>query len=88
MGNIKAYYETSSDRHNEIIEALDRTFSLKPTYVEDYISMRGDEDSGIETVRLSLEEDVIKIMVVLENDILLDKFNEILGAPTKIKGRR
>ena len=61
---------------------------MKGTSIEDYISMRGEEESGIETVRLSIEEETIKVMVVLDDDSLLEKFNSILGEPSKIKGRR
>jgi DNA-binding transcriptional MerR regulator len=88
MGNIRIFYEADPQRREEILELLDNEFSLKPTYVEAYITMRGTEDSDIETVRMSLESDVIKIMVVLHSDNLLEKFNEILGTPTRIKGRR
>ncbi|TFG32954.1 hypothetical protein EU528_02005 [Candidatus Thorarchaeota archaeon] len=88
MANIKAFYNVDENLREDILKALDENFGLKGTYIENYISMRGKEESGIETVRLSIEGETIKIMVVLENDTLLDKFNAILGEPTKIKGRR
>jgi len=88
MSNIKIFYEVDPKRRDEILRLLDNEFSLKPTYVEDYITMRGREDSEIETVRMSLESNVVKIMVILQSDNLLDRFNEILGTPIKIKGRR
>jgi len=88
MGNIKAFYKVAENKREDILNALDEHFGLKGTYIENYISMRGKEESGIETVRLSIEGEIIKIMVVLENDTLLDKFNSILGEPDKIKGRR
>jgi len=88
MANIKAFYNVEENRREDILKALDDNFGLKGTYIENYISMRGKEESGIETVRLSIEGEIIKIMVVLEDDALLDKFNAILGEPRKIKGRR
>ncbi len=88
MANIKAFYTIEQEKREEILEAMDESFGLKPTYVEDYISMRGKEESGIETVRLSMEDEEIKIMVVLENDMLIEKFNTILGEPIRIKGQR
>jgi translation initiation factor 2 alpha subunit (eIF-2alpha) len=88
MANIKAFYTIEENMKKDILNALDENFGLKGTYIENYISMRGKEESGIETVRLSIEGEVIKIMVVLEDDTLLEKFNAILGEPTKIKGRR
>jgi len=88
MAKIKAFYSIEQGQKEDILKALDENFGLKGTYIEDYISMRGKEESGIETVRLSLEDEVIKIMVVLEDDSLLEKFNVILGEPSRIKGRR
>jgi hypothetical protein len=88
MANIKAFYNVEENKREDILKALDDNFGLKGTYIENYISMRGKEESGIETVRLSIEGEIIKIMVVLENDTLLDKFNAILGEPRKIKGLR
>jgi len=84
---MKAFYETDLEKRDEILEAFERTFSLKPTFIEDYISMRGGEGCGIETVRMSLEKDVIKVLVVLYDQSLLEKFNNILGNPTRVKGR-
>lgn len=88
MSKIKAFYNIERGQKEDILKALDENFGLKGTYIEDYISMRGKEESGIETVRLSLEYEVIKIMVVLEDDSLLEKFNAILGEPSRIKGLR
>lgn len=88
MANIKAFYTIEQNKQEEILKALDENFGLKGTSIEDYISMRGEEESGIETVRLSIEEETIKVMVVLDDDSLLEKFNSILGEPSKIKGRR
>jgi len=88
MANIKAFYNIDKDQREDILKTLDENFGLKGTYIEDYITMRGKEESGIEAVRLSLEEDVIKVMVVLEDDSLLEKFNTILGEPNRVKGRR
>ncbi|MDH4214418.1 MAG: hypothetical protein OEV85_10885 [Candidatus Thorarchaeota archaeon] len=87
MRNMKAFYEIHLDKRDEILEAIEKAFSLKPTFIDDYISMRGGEGSGIETVRMSLEKDVIKVLVVLYNQSLLEKFNSILGNPTKVRGR-
>ncbi len=88
MSKIKAFYKIEQDQRENVLKALDENFGLKGTSIEDYISMRGKEESGIETVRLSLEDEIIKIMVVLEDDSLLEKFNAILGEPSRIKGRR
>lgn len=86
--NIKAFYTIEQDQREDILKALEENFGLKGTYIEDYISMRGKEESGIETVRVSLEDEVIKVMVVLEDNSLLGKFNSILGEPSRIKRRR
>lgn len=88
MANIKAFYTIEPNQREDILKAMDESFGLKGTHIEDYISMRGKEESGIETVRFSLEDEVIKVMVVLEDDSLLKKFNSILGEPERIKGRR
>ena len=57
MANIKAFYTIEQNKQEEILKALDENFGLKGTSIEDYISMRGEEESGIETVRLSIEEE-------------------------------
>ncbi len=88
MASTKVFYEVIPDRREEILEKMENMFGLRPSYNEDYIHMRGDEESGIESVGMSLEKEVIKVMVVLEDDSLLEKFNAILGEPTRIKGRR
>jgi hypothetical protein len=85
--NTRVSYEITSDRRKEVLDSLNQKFGLLPTYVEDYITMRGKEESGIETVRMSLEGAIIKILVVLENPALLERFNRIIGEPTKIKGK-
>jgi translation initiation factor 2 alpha subunit (eIF-2alpha) len=85
--NTRIFYEITSERLEEILDALDQELGLKPTYVENYITMRGQEESGIETVRLSLEGAIIKVLVVLESPVLLEKFNSIFGEPTKVKGK-
>ena len=84
---IKAFYSVRQDQQEEILIALDENFGLKGTSIEDYISMRGIEESGIENVRLSIEDEEIKVMIVLNDDTLLERFNSILGEPYKIKGR-
>ncbi len=86
MANIKAFYTIEHRQREDILKALNESFELKGDYIEDYISMRGKEESGIETVRLSIEDEVIKVMIVLDDDSLLEKFNSILGEPYKIKG--
>ena len=88
MANIKAFYTIEPNQREDILKAMDESFGLKGTHIEDYISMRGKEESGIEAVRFSLEDEVIKVMVVLEDDSLLKKFNSILGEPKRIKGLR
>ena len=88
MAKIKVFYKIKQDQREEVLKALDEKFGLEGTTIEDYISMRGKEESGIESIRLSLEDEIIKVMVVLEDDSLLEKFNSILGEPTRIKGRR
>ncbi|MFW9965164.1 MAG: hypothetical protein ACFFCX_16450 [Candidatus Sifarchaeia archaeon] len=86
MRSTKAFYEVDSNKQDEIIRKLNEIYGLEPTFIETYISMRGKEESGIETVRLSLEKDMIKVMVVLLDESLLEGFNAILGIPTKLKG--
>ena len=88
MAKVKAFYNVPSEQREDILNALDEKFGLRGTLDEDYISMRGEEETGIEAVRLSLEEGVIKVMVALEDDSLLDEFNSIFGEPRKVKGRR
>jgi hypothetical protein len=88
MANIKAFYTIEKNKEEDILKALDENFGLKGTHIEDYISIRGEEESGIEAVRLSIEDEVIKVMVALEDDSLLEEFNSIFGEPKKIKGRR
>ena len=88
MGSTKVYYEARPDQREEIIEKIERTFGLRHYYNEDFIHMRGKEESGIESVGMSLEKDVIKIRIVLEDDSLLEKFISILGEPKKVKSRR
>ena len=88
MGNTKAAYEVKLEQRDEIIKKIEETFGLRHYYNEDYIHMRGDEGSGIESVGMSLERDVIKVRVVIEDDSLLEKFNSILGEPTRVKSRR
>jgi len=51
MANIKAFYNIEKDQREDILKALDENFGLKGTYIEDYITMRGKEESGIEAVK-------------------------------------
>ena len=88
MAKIKAFYNIKKYQKEDVLRALDEKFGLKGTTIEDYISIRGKEKSGIESIRLSLEDEIIKVMVVLEDDSLLEKFKAILGEPSRIKGRR
>lgn len=88
MANIKVFYTIEPNQREDILKAMDESFGLKGTHIEDYISMRGKEESGIETVRFSLEDEVIRVMVVLEDDSLLKKFNSILGEPKRTKRLR
>ena len=88
MADIKIFYDISIDRKSEILDSLKADIDLAGTQDEDYISIRGEEGSGIETVRLRLEKDKISVMVVLTDKTLIDKFNAIFGQPKKIKGLR
>ncbi len=88
MAKVRAFYTIPYSQREDILDALEKNFGLKRTINEDYISMRGRQETGIEAVRLSLEEGVIKVLVALEDDSLLEKFNLILGEPRKIKSRR
>jgi hypothetical protein len=85
--NTRVFYEIEARKRIEVLNSLEQEFGLRPTYVEDYITMRGQEESGIETVRMSLEGDDIKILVVLENPNLIEGFNRIFGEPIKVKGK-
>ncbi|MFX1482643.1 MAG: hypothetical protein ACFFCP_05570 [Promethearchaeota archaeon] len=87
MAKIRASYWISLNKQEEILNALEESFGLRGTIDEDYISMRGRRESGIEAVRLSIEKDVIKVLVVIEDASLLESFNSILGEPKKVKGR-
>jgi len=86
LADIKIFYDISIDRKSEILDSLTTSFGISGTQDEDYISIRGEEGSGIETVRLHLEQDKISVMVVLTDESLVEKFNSILGQPKKIKG--
>ena len=88
MAKIKAFYDISPKNRENILNALEENFGLKGSFDEDYISLRGKEETGIEAVRFSIEEGVIRVLVALEDESLLEKFNSILGEPKKIKGRR
>jgi hypothetical protein len=88
MAGIKVFYTIESSHLQSVLDGIDAAFGLKPSYDENYVSMRGSEDSGIETVRMSLEGNIVKIMVVLCDDSFIEGFSRIIGTPTKIKGRR
>jgi hypothetical protein len=87
MERIKAFYEFKPDKREEVLKKLENAFGLGYSYNEDYIHMR-DEENGIESVGMSLEKEVIKVMIVITDDSLLEKFNSVLGEPIKVKSRR
>ncbi len=87
MARTKAFYEFKPDQREDVLKKLENAFGLGYSYNEDYIHMR-DEENGIESVGMSLEKEVIKVMVVITDDSLLEKFNSVLGEPTKVKSRR
>ena len=86
MQRTKAFYEFKPDQREEILKKLNTAFGLGYSYNEDFIHMR-DEEKGIESIGISLEKEAIKVMVVLTDDSLLEKFNSVLGEPTRIKSR-
>jgi len=86
LADIKIFYDITTDRKSEILDKLKADFGLNGTQDEDYISIRGGEGSGIETVRLRIEKERISVMVVLTEKSLVERFNSILGQPKKIKG--
>ncbi len=87
MGEIKAFYETEIAKQDEIIKAVQERFGSGPLYSENTIVLRGEEESGLEIVRLNIEEEKIRILVTLTDNSLLEFFNSLLGSPTKVKGR-
>jgi hypothetical protein len=87
MSRTKAYYEFKLNQREEILKKLEDAFGLGYSVNEDYIHLR-DEENGIESIGLSLEKEIIKVRVVITEDSLLEKFNSVLGEPTKIKSRR
>ena len=87
MGEIKIFYETEISKQDEIIRAIQDRFGSGPLYSENTIVLRGDEDSGLEIVRLNIRDQRIKILVTITDSELLEFFNSVLGKPTKVKGR-
>ena len=87
MSRTKAYYEFKPDQREEILKKLEDAFGLGYSYNEDYIHLR-DEESGIESIGMSLEKEVIKVRIVITEDSLLEKFRLVLGEPKKVKSRR
>ncbi len=82
---VKAHYVIDSEKRDEVVEAVQAKFGRAPNYGETSILMYGEEDSGLEVVKLSLEGDETKVLVTITNDDLLQFFNGLLGEPVKIK---
>ncbi|MHA2066429.1 MAG: hypothetical protein ACXABY_18815 [Candidatus Thorarchaeota archaeon] len=85
MRKVKAHYVIPIDEKDRIVEAVQAEFGCGPNIGETSITMRGEVESGLEMVKLSLEEDHIKILVAITNRELLQFFNELLGEPIRIK---
>ncbi len=88
LADIKIYYDVPIDMKSKILDSLKADFNLDAMEDEDYISIRGEEGTGIEAIRLRLEREEISVLVVLTDDSLIEKFNSILGQPKKIKGQK
>ncbi len=82
---VKAHYVIASRKRDEIVNAIQAKFGRAPNYIESSILMYGEEDSGLEVVKLSLEGEEIKVLVTITNEELLQFFNNLLGNPIKIK---
>ncbi|MFW9966540.1 MAG: hypothetical protein ACFFEA_05245 [Candidatus Thorarchaeota archaeon] len=67
------------------MEAVQAKFGRAPNYIESSILMYGEEESGLEVVKLSLEGEEIKVLVTVTDAELLQFFNSLLGNPIKIK---
>jgi hypothetical protein len=82
---VKAHYVIDSGKREEVVEAVQAKFGRAPNYGETSILMYGEEESGLEVVKLSLEGEEIKVLVTITNSELLQFFNELLGEPVRIK---
>lgn len=82
---VKAHYVISSGKRDEVVEAVREKFGRAPNYGETSILIYGEEDSGLEVVKLSLEGEEIKVLVTITDPNLLQFFNELLGDPVKVK---
>ncbi|MFX1272963.1 MAG: hypothetical protein ACFFAX_14845 [Promethearchaeota archaeon] len=82
---VKAHYVIEAGRRDEIVESVQAKFGRAPNYGEMSILMYGEEDSGLEVVKMSLEGEKIKVLVTITNNELLPFFNDLLGEPVKIK---
>ncbi|MFX1262497.1 MAG: hypothetical protein ACFFAZ_10440 [Promethearchaeota archaeon] len=83
---VKAQYVIASGKRDEVIEAVQTRFGRAPNYMESSILMYGEEDSGLEVVKLSLEGEEIKVLVTITDQDLLQFFNDLLGEPIRLKG--
>ena len=83
---VKAHYVIASGKRDDVVEAIQAKFGRAPKYGETSILMYGEEESGLEVVKLSLEGEEIKVLVTITDRNHLQFFNEILGEPVKVKG--
>ena len=82
---VKAHYIIASEKRDEVVEAVQVKFGRAPKYGETSILMYGEEDSGLEVVKLSIEGKEIKVLVTITDNKLLPFFNDLLGEPIRIK---
>jgi hypothetical protein len=82
---VKAHYVIASERSDEVVEAVQAKFGRAPNYGETSILLYGEEESGLEVVKLSLEGEETKVLVTITDSELLQFFNDLLGEPVKIK---
>jgi hypothetical protein len=82
---VKAHYVIASGKRDEVVEAIQTEFGRAPNYGETSILMYGEEESGLEVVKLSLEGEEIKVLVTITNRELLPFFNDLFGEPVRIK---
>jgi hypothetical protein len=82
---VKAHYVIASEKRDEVVEAVQAKFGRAPNYGETSILLYGEEDSGLEVVKLSLEGEEIKVLVTITNRELLTFFNDLFGEPVRIK---
>ena len=88
MRKIKAHFLLESEKLSDVISTIQEELHINPVEHESSITMRGEEESGLEIIKFSIEEDEIKILVAFTEKSLLVYFEKLFGAPVKIKGLR